>query len=344
MTKRTERGEDETVMYVTLACTHGGKARNRTFNVTNPCPTGKTKHKVKINALKSDGNLRLTTVHNIHNYSISPKKSPFFRCNREVSDSVKRVSDTNDLAGIRMNNSFGSLVVGAGEFENLPFFENDCRNYINKARHLQLGIGGASVLREYFCRMQYKNLEFFALMDLDDERSPIEKRFQDLYIYAKFKEVQLQITGIIDKNPKLHKIDGAVKTYLVDDEVHLEEFTKLVTHSVDSSKGDTAAKCSCGLFQMMRILCRHILAVFKCNKIKILPDRYILNRWRKDIKRRYTLIHNSYDAGEQQAYSNRYSKLLNICYQMITNAANSKEHTEYAKTKLYAMIELYRAN
>ncbi|XP_042950039.1 protein FAR-RED IMPAIRED RESPONSE 1-like [Carya illinoinensis] len=169
MTKRTERDEDDTVRYVTLACARGGKARDRTVNVANPCPTGKTECKAKINALKCDGKLRLTTVHNIHNHGLSPKKSRFFRCNREVSDAVKRVLDTNDMAGVRMNKSFNSLVVGAGGFENLPFLEKDCRNYIDKAGHLRLGASGAGALQEYFCRMQYKNPAFFALMDLDDD-------------------------------------------------------------------------------------------------------------------------------------------------------------------------------
>ncbi|XP_042971217.1 protein FAR1-RELATED SEQUENCE 5-like [Carya illinoinensis] len=170
MTKRSERGDDETVRYVTLACARGGKARNRILNVANPRPTGKTECKVKINTLKAaDGKFRLTTVHNIHNHSLSPKKARFFRCNREVSESVKRVLDTNDLAGIRMNKSFGSLVVGAGGFENLPFLEKDCRNYIDKARHLRLGAGGAGALRDYFLRMQYKNSGFFALMDMNDD-------------------------------------------------------------------------------------------------------------------------------------------------------------------------------
>ncbi|XP_041023651.1 protein FAR1-RELATED SEQUENCE 5-like isoform X2 [Juglans microcarpa x Juglans regia] len=169
MTRRSERGEDETVRYVTLGCARGGKARNRTMNVVKPRPTGKTDCKAKINALKIEGKFRLTTVHNIHNHSLSPKKYRFFRYNREVSDSVKKVLDTNDLAGIRMNRSFGSLIVGISGIENLPFLEKDCRNYIDNARHLRLGKGGAGALREYFCRMQYKNFRFFALMDLDDD-------------------------------------------------------------------------------------------------------------------------------------------------------------------------------
>ncbi|XP_042988763.1 protein FAR1-RELATED SEQUENCE 5-like [Carya illinoinensis] len=439
-----------------------------------------------------------------------------------------------------MNKSFGSLVVGAGGFQNLPFLEKDCRNYIDKARHIRLGAGGAGgagALQEYFLRMQYKNPGFFASMDLDDDgrygmpfatfvgvnhhgqsillgaglissedtatfvwlfktwlqcmdgiapraiitdqdrvmknaiaivfpksrhqfclwhilkkvpeklssysayksgmksalmksvydsqnveefessweqlittynleenawlqtlytkrahwvlaflkdtfwagmsttqrsesmnaffdgyvhaktslkefvdrfdnalkkkienentsdfhsfsvtipcisRSPIEKKFQECYTNAKFREVQRELQCLIDLALELLKRDGGVKTYLVEDEVHVQEFIKLVIYSVDFSDVDTAAKCSCGLFQMRDILCRHILAVFKCNGLKVLLNQYILDRWRKDIKRRYTLIDSSYDAG-----------------------AGSKKHTEDALQKLHAMIALYSEN
>ncbi|XP_035550982.1 protein FAR1-RELATED SEQUENCE 5-like [Juglans regia] len=153
MTQRSERDDEGSVRYVTIGCARGGKARNRTMNVAKPRPTGKTDCKARINALKVRGKMQLTTVNNTHNHGLSPQKSRFFRSNREVSETVKRVLDTNDLAGIRMNKSFGSLVVGAGGFENLPFLKKDCRNYIDKARHLRLGAGGAGALRDYFCRM-----------------------------------------------------------------------------------------------------------------------------------------------------------------------------------------------
>ncbi|XP_042980212.1 protein FAR1-RELATED SEQUENCE 5-like [Carya illinoinensis] len=171
MTQRSEKSEDQSVRYVTLGCARGGKARIKSSNIAKPRPTGKTDCKAMINALRVEGKMRLTTVNNSHNHAISPQKSRFFRCNREVNETVKRVLDTNDLAGIQLNKSYGSLVVGAGGFENLPFLEKDCRNYIDKARHLRLGSGGAGALRDYFMRMQYKNNSFFALMDLDnDER------------------------------------------------------------------------------------------------------------------------------------------------------------------------------
>ncbi|XP_041009321.1 protein FAR-RED IMPAIRED RESPONSE 1-like [Juglans microcarpa x Juglans regia] len=170
MTQRSERLEDQSVKYVTLGCAQGEKARNKTSNVANPRPTGKMDYKAKIIALRVEGKMRLTIVHNTHNHGLNPMKFCFFRCNREVSESVKRVLDTNDLADIRLNKSYKSLVVGPGGFENLPFLENDCRNYIDKARHLRLGACGVGALRDYFMRMQYKNNGFFALIDLDDDK------------------------------------------------------------------------------------------------------------------------------------------------------------------------------
>ncbi|KAF5446887.1 hypothetical protein F2P56_032483 [Juglans regia] len=168
MTQRSKREKDETVKYVTVGCARGGKARNRASNVSKPRPTSKTYYKARMNVMLKDGKLCVTSVLNTHNHVLSPKKSRFFRCNREVNESVRRVLDTNDEAGIRINKSFHALVTEAGGFENVPFGEKDCHNYIDKARHLCLGKGGAQALFEYFRMMQYKNDGFFSLMELDD--------------------------------------------------------------------------------------------------------------------------------------------------------------------------------
>ncbi|KAF5458473.1 hypothetical protein F2P56_022499 [Juglans regia] len=203
--------------------------------------------------------------------------------------------------------------------------------------------------REYWVPAFLKDC-FWAGMSTT-QRSESMNAFFNGYVYAKKnlkdfvdQEVQMQLTDIIDLDPELLKRDGAVKTYLVEDEVRVEEFSKLVTFSMDFNDEDADVKCSCGLFQMRGILCRHILAVFKCNGRKSLPEKYILDRWRKDIKRRYTLIDSSYDAGDQRPDACRYSSLLKVCYQMITYAAGSKKHTEDATHKLHAMIELYSEN
>ncbi|XP_042954536.1 protein FAR1-RELATED SEQUENCE 5-like [Carya illinoinensis] len=173
-------------------------------------------------------------------------------------------------------------------------------------------------------------------------RFPIEKKFQLLYTNAKFKEVQQQVIGVLDLDPSILRRDGVMKSYLVEDEIRIHEYSKQVTYYVDFNVNEVSAKCSCGLFQMMGILCRHILAVFNCNSVKELPDRYILDRWRKDIKRKYTLIRSSYDAGDQRPTGNRYSVLLNMCYGMIDYAVDSSEQFEDANKKIHEMTKLYR--
>ncbi|XP_042942856.1 protein FAR1-RELATED SEQUENCE 5-like [Carya illinoinensis] len=546
MTQKSHRLEDGSLRYVTLGCARGGKARNHTSNVIRPRPTSKTDCKVRINATLEKRVLKVSSVYNHHNHGLSPQKSRFFCCNREVSESVKRVLDINDQAGIRMNKSFGSLVQEAGGFENLPFNEKDCRNYIDKARHLRLGKGGAGALCEYFARMQYKNDGFFSLMDMDDDGrlknvfwadarsraaykyfgdvvtfdttyltnrygmpfalftwlncmdgeapkaiitdqdramknaialvfpncrhwfclwhilkklseklgahgayktglkskllncvydsqtiqdfesswdvliskynlqeniwlkslyaermcwapvfmkdvfwagmsttqrsksmnaffdgyvhaktnlkefvdqfdnalrkkienenasdfqlfnvtipvvspSSLEKIFQNIYTCNKFREVKKEIIGMLATLFTLHRKDGVIATYLVKDEVDVDGFIKEVTHKVYFNEAECEVKCSCALFEMRGILCRHILAIMRVNKVRSVPEKYILDRWRKDIKRTYTLIRSSYDMVDQRPEVKRCSRIIKKCYEVATNAASCDEHTE----------------
>ncbi|KAG6669101.1 hypothetical protein CIPAW_01G219800 [Carya illinoinensis] len=589
MTQRSKREKDETIKYVTLGCARGGKARNRTSNISRPRPTSKTDCKARMNVVLKNGKLCVTSVFNTHNHVLSPRKTRFFRCNREVNESVRRVLDTNDQAGIRMNKSFQALVTEAGGFENVSFGEKDCRNYIDKARHLRLGKGGAQALLEYFIRMQYKNDDFFSIMDVDEDdrlrnvfwadarsrgayyyfgdvvtfdttyltnrygmpfapfvgvnhhgqsillgaglissedtesfvwlfkswldcmdgKAPntiitdqdramknaiaivfpntrhryclwhilkkvpeklgshtqyqsglkskllscvydsltieefenswnilkdtfnlhenawlqslyaerefwvpvylkntfwagmsttqrsesmnaffdgyvhartnlkefvdqfdnalkkkienenqagfhsfnftipcishlgLEKKFQDVYRNEKFREVQQEIMGMIYCHCRFEKMDGVIATYSVDDEIKAENFIKEVTYTVLFNEAECEAKCICGLFEMRGIICRHILAIFSARKVRELPEKYILDRWRKDIKRRYSIIPSSHDVADQRPETVRYKRLLKICYEVITNACSQDGHTEDMVSKLYAMNDVY---
>nr|GEY22689.1 protein FAR1-related sequence 6-like [Tanacetum cinerariifolium] len=59
--------------------------------------------------------------------------------------------------------------IEAKGYENLPFGERECRNYIAKVRQLRLGIGDAEALRNYFVRRQRRNKNFFYAMDINDD-------------------------------------------------------------------------------------------------------------------------------------------------------------------------------
>ncbi|KAG6674149.1 hypothetical protein I3842_15G028400 [Carya illinoinensis] len=504
MTQRSHRFEDGSIRYVTLGCARGGKARNRKTNVARLRPTSKTECKARINVMFENGVLKVSSVNNSHNRGLSPQKSRFFHCNKKVSESVKRVLDINDQAGIRMDKSFASLVQEAGGFEKLSFIEKDCRNYIDKARHLRLGKGDAGALSEYFTQMQYKNDGFFSLMDMDDEGrlgnvfwadarsradykyfgdvvifdmtyltnrygmpfapfvgvnhhgpsillgvglifsedtetfiwlfqtwltcmegeapkaiittqdkamknaislagmsttqrsesmnsffdgyvhaktslkefvdqfdnalrkkieseseadfqsfnvtipvvspSPLEKIFQGIYTCNKFREVQKEVIGMLATLPTLYRKDGIITTYHVEDEVDVDDFIKEVTHTVYFNEAECEVKYSCALFEMRGILCKHVLSIMRVNKVRSIPEKYILDRWRKDIKRTYTLIRSSYDLVDQRPEVSRYSRIIKKCYEVATNTSSCDEHTEDMLAKLDVINLDYRTN
>ncbi|XP_042988750.1 protein FAR1-RELATED SEQUENCE 8-like [Carya illinoinensis] len=349
MTQRSHRFEDGSLSYVTLGCARGGKAQNRTSNVARSRPTSKT---------------------DFH-------KSRDFFAAIEVSESVKRVLDINDQVEIRMNKSFASLVQEAGVFENLSFNEKNCRNYIDKACHLRLGKGGAGAIREYFARMQYKNDGFFSLIDMDDDgrlrnvfRADARSRaaykyfgdvvtFDTTYLtnryemsFAPFMGVNhhgqsiLLGAGLIssEDTETFTWKDGVIATYNVEDEVNVDNFIKEVTHMVYFNEAECEVKCSCALFEMRGVLSRHVLGIMRVNKVRSVPEKYILDQWRKDIKRTYTLIRNSYDGVDERPEVCRYSRIIKKCNEVATNASPCDEHTEDMLAKLDAMNLGYRTN
>ncbi|XP_042983323.1 protein FAR-RED IMPAIRED RESPONSE 1-like [Carya illinoinensis] len=124
---------------------------------------------------------------------------------------------------------------------------------------------------------------------------PLKKKFQAVYTNSKFKEVQAEIMGIIYSHCVIIKTEGAIITYQVNDQREVEDGIKKSTLQAYFNKDECETKCMCGLFEMRGIICRHILSILAARDVQVLPEKYIMERWRKDIKRRYALIRNSYD-------------------------------------------------
>ncbi|XP_035547360.1 protein FAR1-RELATED SEQUENCE 4-like [Juglans regia] len=555
ITQRTKRDASGKPKYVTIGCARGGKYHPSHSNISKPRPTIKTDCKAKLNAhLDKKGVWVLTTAENTHNHgTVSPQKSRFFRSHKCLDEYSKRMLDLNDKACIRMNKKFGALVVDAGGFENLEFQEKDCRNYIDKAKHLRLGKGGGEALSDYFKRMRKMNDGFISVIDVDDElrlrnvfwadarsratyeyfgdvitfdttyltnrygmpfapfvgvnhhgqsillgaglissedtstfvwlfrawldcmngqapkaiitdqdramKSAIamvfpetrhryclwhimrklpeklgshsqfnaglktdiqsaiydshtceefdgkwgeliqkydlgdnawleglytersfwvpaylkgvfwagmsttqrsesmnaffdgyvhsgttlkefvdqfdnalrkkvevettadfnscnqtipcvtpfhfEKQFQAVYTNAKFKEIQGEVWGMICCNCIPVSKQGCISTFDVLDEITTGDHVKTVHYVVYYNEEECDIKCTCALFEMRGILCRHVFKLCQIKKIHVLPERYILDRWRKDLKRRYTLVKSSYDDLRDNADSRR---------------------------------------
>lgn len=88
---------------------------------------------------------------------MNPSKSRFYKSNRVLNSFLSRRLDFNDMAGIRINKKFTSLLVEGGGYEKLGFSEQDCRNHLPKFRWLKLEEGDATAMHNYFGKMQAYN-------------------------------------------------------------------------------------------------------------------------------------------------------------------------------------------
>ncbi|XP_042413491.1 protein FAR1-RELATED SEQUENCE 5-like [Zingiber officinale] len=74
-------------------------------------------------------------------------------------------------------------------------------------------------------------------------------------------------------------------------------------------KLDCQLKCMCRLFEFRGILCRYVIKVLMRMKVIKVPMSYIMDRWRKDIKRGYQSISNIYDDYDCDGKRLRYNTL-----------------------------------
>ncbi|GAV76171.1 FAR1 domain-containing protein [Cephalotus follicularis] len=151
-------------------------------NQLKPNPTTKTDCKARVSAhVSANGTCRVTSVVVEHNHGLSLMKSCFYLCNRNISTSAKSRLELADEAGIRVMKNFNYFVVESKGYENVPFKENDARNYIEKARQLKLGVGDLEALG-YFNRMPDKISNFYHLMRMDQDN-------RMKYVFGQMQEV-----------------------------------------------------------------------------------------------------------------------------------------------------------
>ncbi|XP_019164429.1 PREDICTED: protein FAR1-RELATED SEQUENCE 5-like [Ipomoea nil] len=109
-----------------------------------------------------------------------------------------------------------------------------------------------------------------------DMKTPlgIEKHASIVYTITVFYQVQEEICASCFKCMVLSvREDGGMLHYDIMDGKN-KRFT--VVHNVN----DHEAKCSCKMFEMVGLLCRHIFVVFR--DLERIPLKYVVNRWTKD--------------------------------------------------------------
>jgi hypothetical protein len=161
---------------------------------------------------------------------------------------------------------------------------------------------------------------------------PFEDKFKKVYTIAKFKEVQHEIISKIYCNVFLLTKEGAICTCQVIEQVKVNNgdvegaYVKVITYVVYFKEDELEVKCRCDSFESRGILCRHVFVVLSAHNITYLPPKYYLDRWRKDVKRRYTLIKCGFNALSPNPKVERYD---NMCKKFQTLAKITTRNADH---------------
>ncbi|KAL2932665.1 Protein FAR1-RELATED SEQUENCE 5 [Bienertia sinuspersici] len=121
-----------------------------------------------------------------------------------------------------------------------------------------------------------------------DKDMIVQYVFQKAYTNTKFLEVKAECDALKLVSESKTASLGGLSVYQA-----VKKFPKPVWKkrwktfivSCDKDKGDFS--CSCKLSEFRGILCRHIIKIIEFEDVNVIPERYILSRWRKDIVRPY---------------------------------------------------------
>ncbi|CAH9099441.1 unnamed protein product, partial [Cuscuta europaea] len=109
----------------------------------------------------------------------------------------------------------------------------------------------------------------------------------------------------------------------------------IVEYDNSTSKG----LCSCHLFEFRGIPCRHFLMVLIRHDVKVLPDCYIMSRWRRDIKRAYTRVKINYDGWITIVEQQRFDKLCKTFETLANSIADDEEKCNSVMMWLQRQLE-----
>ncbi|XP_059640286.1 protein FAR1-RELATED SEQUENCE 6-like [Cornus florida] len=153
----------------------------------------------------------------------------------------------------------------------------------------------------------------------------IEKQFQNAYTNEIFKLFQDEMRGLIYCNVSVIKREGPMSTFEVTESVVQKDgiYSEEMNYEVVYNETECKVQCLCHLFEFQGILCRHAISVMMKEKMNEVPSHYILERWRKDIKRGYTFMENAYDDYSNNEQRHRSNKLNPLFHELQELGAES---------------------
>ncbi|KAK2455995.1 protein FAR-RED IMPAIRED RESPONSE [Trifolium repens] len=126
----------------------------------------------------------------------------------------------------------------------------------------------------------------------------------------------------------LNIVKGCLVTYQVLEDMMVRDKHKEIVKKVVFNMENHYLSCGCLLFEFRDILCRHVLSVCAHEMIEKVSEKYVLSRWKKNIKRKHSYIKSCYSAVEMKPQIERFNKLCKHFYNVAGVAAESEVATK----------------
>ncbi|KAI7738576.1 hypothetical protein M8C21_000885, partial [Ambrosia artemisiifolia] len=166
----------------------------------------------------------------------------------------------------------------------------------------------------------------------------IEKHCAKVYSQTIFNEVRKEIQKglllcVITKHAEVH----GVKEYTV---THIDKNSDVVndfTVRVNSADGDTT--CSCNSWTRIGYLCRHIFYVFRYTKVEAIPEKYILDRWRREVLPKSVFSIDARYGVDNSASAVMRNELFNLFTQCVDRLNSDPDRLSTFAEQLKGLIE-----
>ena len=149
----------------------------------------------------------------------------------------------------------------------------------------------------------------------------MEKPFQEAYTHEIFKWIRIEFFGRQGCILKELVKGGDEVKYKIEDEACSGKFFE-----VRFSSSECLVCCVCRMFEFRGILCRHALFVLSQERVTVLPDRYILDKWRKNIKIKHTYVSICTNDVQHNPVLERYKKLHRLAVGVLEIGVESVEN------------------
>lgn len=216
----------------------------------------------------------------------------------------------------------GILTCQPGEYTN-PFFHGYLHDHMTWSEFFNI-----------YELLQQKNIQKEALDDFESrEFTPVlrtrcncELQVSQIYtkeIFLKFQEEAMLMSSCFGVT-QIH-INGPIITFMVKERDPEGDSREAKNFEVVYDKVGLEVRCICGCFNFRGYLCRHALTVLNYNRVEEIPNQYVLERWRKDVKRIYSpdLGLDSIDISNPiQWYGHLYRRAM----QVVAEGTVSQDH------------------